>query len=137
MKNQTESEMSGEINVNIPQTGVNKYVETSPEDITAAEIQKPSQPCSRFSNDRLEYTKEEHAHEREMAKYGYFGKIFGAEENSSKAITFVILLVILSMWFALTLWIPFLPAAQDIEVKLFELIIPLITLAFGYFFGKK
>ena len=137
MKNQTESEQSEIINPYISTISVNEDVETSPEDISEAKIQKSSQPRSQFSYERLEYTKEEHAHEREMAKYGYFGKIFGAEENSSKAITFVILLVILTMWFALILWIPFLPAAQDIAVKLFELIIPLITLAFGYFFGKK
>ena len=89
------------------------------------------------SSSRIEYLKEQHRHESEMARYGWFGKIFGTEENSSKTITFVLLVIILFMWFAICVISIWFPLIKFPAKEIFEILIPLITLAFGYFFGKK
>lgn len=81
--------------------------------------------------------REEHRHEFSMIKYGSFGKIFGSEENSSKNLTFTILSLILIIWFILSIISIWTPCLINSATKMFEIIIPIITLAFGYFFGKK
>lgn len=85
----------------------------------------------------FEKQKETHRHEREMTRYGSFGKIFGTEDNSSKALTFTIICIVLVIFSFLSLVSKCLVSSQEFIIKMFELIIPLITLAFGYFFGKQ
>lgn len=72
-----------------------------------------------------------------MVKYGWFGKVFGSEENSSKAITFTVLLLILLIWFIFCWGSVFYTDVKEIFIDTFKVITPIITLAFGYLFGKK
>lgn len=85
----------------------------------------------------LEKIREKHHHEQSMIQYGIFGHIFGAEENSSKNLTFVLLLFILKLWFIICLITIFAKELSETAFKMFEILIPLITLSLGYFFGKK
>lgn len=85
----------------------------------------------------LEKLKEEHRHQIDMLKYGWFGKLFGAEENSSKALTFTLVFFILLVWLAVTILTIWFPDTKGPAIELFKEITPVLTLAFGYFFGKK
>lgn len=85
----------------------------------------------------LEKLKEEHRHQIDMLKYGWFGKLFGAEENSSKALTFTLVFFILSVWLSVTILTIWFPDTKSPAIELFKEITPVLTLAFGYFFGKK
>lgn len=85
----------------------------------------------------IEKVREQHRHEEKMTEYGAFGKYFGTEVNSSKNLTFTIVLAILVMIFSISLLTPSAKFDNDFIIKLFEMVLPIITLAFGYFFGKQ
>lgn len=88
-------------------------------------------------NPELARLKEKNRHEEDMIKYGRFGLIFGAEENSSKALTFTLTLIILLIWAVIIIISIWSVDLIDRATNFFKTIIPIITLAFGYFFGKK
>lgn len=85
----------------------------------------------------LERLRETHRHEIDMIKYGWFGKMFGSEENSSKALTFTLTLLILCFWLIIVIASIWVTDLAERASDFFKVIIPVITLAFGYFFGKK
>lgn len=84
--------------------------------------------------------KERHDHEKEMRdkELGMLGRLFGHSDNSSKNITFVILLILVLVSSALIVLVYCRPP-RDCEAHHIELIwnslIPVITLALGYLFG--
>ena len=89
------------------------------------------------NNPDLDRLRETHQHEIEMLKYGKFGKIFGAEENSSKALTFTIILIIISVGLIIVIASIWVNDLMNKAIDFFKVILPIITLAFGYFFGKR
>lgn len=89
------------------------------------------------NEEALKRLQEANRHEKDMVKYGWFGKLFGAEENSSKAITFTILTTIIIIWAAICILAIFFPKVKEIFIETFNVLTPIVTLAFGYLFGKK
>lgn len=85
----------------------------------------------------LKELSEELKHELKMTKYGKFGTIFGAEENSSMILTFSLLLIILVMYFAICIISVWQTFVKIPAIEIFQILTSLITLTFGYFLGKK
>ena len=86
---------------------------------------------------RFKKMQETHRHEEDMMKYGWFGIIFGAEENSFKALTFTLLFLIILVWIGVIIGSIWLPDLHESAFNFIKGFIPIFTLAFGYFFGKK
>ena len=117
---------------------ISEYSDKTKEDkIKGAEISTKSNFKNGFTEIDFRKLQETNKHEQEMVKYGWFGKVFGAEENSSKAITFTVLLLILLIWFIFCWGSVFYTDVKEIFIDTFKVITPIITLAFGYLFGKK
>ena len=105
--------------------------------ITDTEISTVTGLKNAYNETEIKKLQEANKHEQEMVKYGWFGKVFGAEENSSKAITFTVIAIILLFWVAICVISIFHSEVKDIFIDTFKVITPIITLAFGYLFGKK
>lgn len=105
--------------------------------ITDTEISTRSNLKNAYNETEIKKLQEANKHEQEMVKYGWFGRVFGAEENSSKAITFTVIAIILIFWIAICVVSVFHSEVKDIFIDTFKVITPIITLAFGYLFGKK
>ena len=105
--------------------------------ITDTEISTGASLKNAYNETEIKKLQEANKHEQEMVKYGLFGKVFGAEENSSKAITFTVIAIILLFWIAICVVSVFHSEVKDIFIDTFKVITPIITLAFGYLFGKK
>lgn len=82
---------------------------------------------------------ERRKHEKEMGDQalGWFGRLFGSKENSSRNITGAICLSFTAGATLVSLIVYF--GKDDIEfVKgMWEIICPIITLSLGYLFGKR
>jgi len=94
-----------------------------------------------LDNDHRErIEKERHGHEEKMrdSELGILGRFFGHSDNSSKNITFMILVMLVIMSAALITLVYCRPP-RDCEARHIELIwnslIPVVTLALGYLFG--
>lgn len=94
--------------------------------------------------------KEQHEHEERMAdkKYlheanlndqalGWFGQIFGSQENSSRNITGIICLSFIAGATLISLIVYFCKEDTGFVKKMWEVICPIVTLSLGYLFGKK
>lgn len=94
--------------------------------------------------------REQHIHEEKMAdkKYqheanlnnqalGWFGRIFGSQENSSRNITGIICLSFVSGATLISLIVYFCKEDTGFVKKMWEVICPIVTLSLGYLFGKK
>lgn len=103
---------------------------------TIGEISRPADN-DLTGKEEIEKIREKNRHEEEMARYGLFGKLFGTESNSSKNITFSILIIILVLIFTLSVLSPMANLDKNFIKEMFDIYIPLVTLAFGYFFGKQ
>ena len=94
--------------------------------------------------------KQDHEHAKDMAelkhrhetdildrKAGAVGRYFGIEENGSKNITFVIIIVFMIVVFSLIMmFYKQSPHSQFVEI-VWNTAIPVLTLALGYIFGKE
>lgn len=94
--------------------------------------------------------KEQHLHEEKMAdkKYqyetniqkqslGWFGRLFGSQENSSRNITGIICLSFVAGATLVSLIVYFCSSDIKFIKGMWEVICPIITLSLGYLFGKK
>lgn len=122
-----------EINENISHVSDN----SSTAQIKHAQISNVSDKKNASNEDALKRLQENNKHEKDMVKYGWFGKVFGAEENSSKALTFTIIVIILFIWAAICVLAIFYPVVKQTFIDSFKILTPIITLTFGYLFGKK
>lgn len=94
--------------------------------------------------------KEQHGHEERMAEMqyqheanlnnqalGWFGRMFGSQENSSRNITGIICLSFVAGATLTSLIVYFCKDDIAFVKKMWEVICPIITLSLGYLFGKK
>lgn len=94
--------------------------------------------------------KEQHEHEERMAEMqyrheanlnnqvlGWFGRMFGSQENSSRNITGIICLSFVAGATLTSLIVYFCKEDIVFVKKMWEVICPIITLSLGYLFGKK
>lgn len=105
--------------------------------------------------------KEEHDHEEKMVKLkyeneqtlkdkecqheaninnqslGWFGRLFGSQENSSRNITGIICLSFVAGATLISLMVYFCKDDTAFVKRMWEVICPIITLSLGYLFGKK
>lgn len=94
--------------------------------------------------------KEQHEHEERMAdkKYqheaninnqalGWFGRLFGSQENASRNITGIICISFVAGATLTSLIVYFSKGDTAFVKKMWEVICPIITLSLGYLFGKK
>jgi len=94
--------------------------------------------------------KEQHGHEERMAEMqyqheanlnnqalGWFGRMFGSQENSSRNITGIICLSFVAGATLTSLIVYFCKDDTAFVKKMWEVICPIITLSLGYLFGKK
>ena len=80
----------------------------------------------------------EYLHEENNTQYGQLARLFGTEKNASKNITFTLLTLILVVYVILILWVnEDKEKSQAFVINLFEQLLPLFTLVFGYLFGKQ
>lgn len=93
---------------------------------------------SKVSNDDSIKKLIEIIHDENKTQYGWLSCFFGTEKNASKNITFTLLLIIVIVFCILIFWVnESNEKSQTFVINLFEKIVPLITLAFGYLFGKQ
>lgn len=94
--------------------------------------------------------KEQHEHEERMAEMqyqheaklnnqalGWFGRMFGSQENSSRNITGIICLSFVAGATLTSLVVYFCKDNTVFVKEMWEVICPIITLSLGYLFGKK
>ncbi|MCM1140955.1 MAG: hypothetical protein NC453_20485 [Muribaculum sp.] len=94
--------------------------------------------------------KQDHDHEKEMAelehkhalemldkKAGTVGRYFGIEDNGSKNITLIVLIVFLIIvFFLIMMFYKETPHSAFVEL-VWNTAVPVLTLALGYIFGKE
>ena len=89
---------------------------------------------------QLKLQEQQHAHENELRQkeLGWLGKFFGSSDNGAKNIAFtVIILLIVGVTFVSILaYLQDMPD-RDLISKVWNMVIPVITLSLGYIFGKK
>ena len=68
---------------------------------------------------------------------GWIGVVLGASENSSKNISALICVILLLAIIAMSCWVYKIDGDKDFIGKLWQMILPVITLSLGYIFGKK
>lgn len=68
---------------------------------------------------------------------GWFGRMFGSQENSSRNITGIICLSFVAGATLTSLIVYFCKEDTAFMKKMWEVICPIITLSLGYLFGKK
>lgn len=88
---------------------------------------------------QLQLQKGQHDHECRMKnkELGWIGVILGASENSSKNISALICVILLLAIIAMSCWMYKIDGDKDFIGKLWQMILPVITLSLGYIFGKK
>lgn len=80
----------------------------------------------------------DYIHDENKIQFGLLGSLFGTEKNASKNITFCILLIILIVIIILIFWVEESQMeSQNFILSLWDKLLPIFTLAFGYFFGKQ
>lgn len=81
----------------------------------------------------------DHKHELaiQRGKMGLLGRLFGADENSSKNITLIIIVFILAIAILLTYQNPDNKDNSDFAYKIWDKVFPIVTLSLGYIFGKN
>lgn len=79
----------------------------------------------------------EYIHEENKTHYGWLGKFFGTEKNASKNITFTILTFLIVLILIMLLIQEQSTNTHAFVLNLLDKLLPLFTLAFGYFFGKQ
>lgn len=80
----------------------------------------------------------EYIHNENKTQYGLLGNFFGTEKNASKNITFSVLFIILLIICVLIFWTDECKInSHSFILNLLDKLLPLFTLAFGYFFGKQ
>lgn len=129
-----------------------EYTKTSSagsNNLSSNEIQPSTRPKSAsYSEVRLKKDAYEHEervkdsdHKHELAlqekRLGTLGRMFGADENSSKNITFVIIVMMLMIAIFLTYVRPETESNDDLIYKIWEKVFPIVTLSLGYIFGKQ
>lgn len=77
------------------------------------------------------------AHEELKIRLGVLGQFFGHEENSSKNITFVLLVILLIIALVMTFYFSKCIIISKFVSGLWDNMFPIITLSLGYIFGKK
>lgn len=93
---------------------------------------------NRASNEETIRKINEYIHSENKIQYGWLGNFFGTEKNASKNITFIILAIILFIFCILMFWADFCNIiTHSFILSLLDKLLPLFTLAFGYFFGKQ
>jgi hypothetical protein len=92
----------------------------------------------KISNENIAHKAMDYIHDEIKAQYGILGKFFGTEKNASKNITFIILAFILLIFCILMFWADYCKIiTHSFILCLLDKLLPLFTLAFGYFFGKQ
>lgn len=78
-------------------------------------------------------------HEKEMGDQalGWFGRLFGSKENSSRNITGAICLSFTAGATLVSLIVYFSKDDTEFVKGMWEIIYPIITLSLGYLFGKR
>lgn len=80
----------------------------------------------------------DYIHAENKTQYGYMSKFFGTEKNASKNITFTVLFLIMFIFFCLSGCVrEDTPNTNKFLFEVVKELLPLFTLAFGYFFGKQ
>lgn len=82
---------------------------------------------------------ERRKHEKEMGNQalGWFGRLFGSKENSSRNITGAICLSFTAGATLVSLIVYFSKGDTEFVKRMWEIICPIITLSLGYLFGKR
>lgn len=92
----------------------------------------------KIDNENIAHKAMDYIHDENKTQYGQLGTLFGTEKNASKNITFMILFIILLIFCILIFWTDECKtASHSFILKLLDKLLPLFTLAFGYFFGKQ
>lgn len=92
----------------------------------------------KISNENIANKAMDYMHDENKIQYGWLGNFFGTEKNASKNITFTILLIILLIFIVLMFWADNSNLiTHSFILNLLDKLLPLFTLAFGYFFGKQ
>ncbi len=89
---------------------------------------------------QLKMQQQQHSHENELKnkEIGWLGKFFGSENNSARnmAITVIILVIFGALSFSIC--VLFNAQLDNALIKeVWNLVVPIITLALGYIFGKN
>lgn len=93
---------------------------------------------NRASNEETVQKIIDYIHDENKTQYGWLGNVFGTEKNASKNITFSILFFILLVLCILIFWTDECKInSHSFILNLLDKLLPLFTLAFGYFFGKQ
>ncbi len=117
----------------------NPFSESSPE-IPVSRRQSSYTPFleRKIENENIAHKAMDYIHDENKTQYGQLGTLFGTEKNASKNITFVILFIILLIFCILIFWVDECKTASHVFIlNLLDKLLPLFTLAFGYFFGKQ
>lgn len=90
-----------------------------------------------ISNDDIKRTLLNYIHEENKTQFGLLGRLFGTEKNASKNITFTILFFIVLLICILLFIGEDSKNTHNFILNIMDKLLPLFTLAFGYFFGKQ
>lgn len=88
---------------------------------------------------QLQLQKGQHDHECKMKnkELGWIGVVLGASENSSKNISALICIILLIAIIGMSCWVYRIDGDKDFIGKLWQMVLPVVTLSLGYIFGKK
>lgn len=88
---------------------------------------------------QLKMQDSQHTHELSLKEkdLGWIGSFFGSSENSSKNIAAMICLILLFAVIIMSFVVYFLEKDTDFISKLWQIVMPVITLSLGYIFGKR
>lgn len=109
-------------------------IQTTHEQITQREKYAHEERMEQIKNDSKDKD-EERKHEKELL--GWFGRIFGSKENSSRNITGAICLSFTAGATLVSLIVYFCKDDTNFVKGMWEITCPIITLSLGYLFGKK
>lgn len=90
-------------------------------------------------NYQLKMQESQHSHELSLRSkdLGLIGNLFGSSDNSSKNIAAIICLILLFAVIAMSCLVYCLDRDKDFISTLWQIVMPVITLALGYIFGKR
>lgn len=90
-------------------------------------------------NYQLKMQESQHSHELSLKNkdLGWIGKFFGSSENSSKNIAAIICLILLFAVIIMSCGVYCMDRDKDFVSTLWQMVMPVITLALGYIFGKR
>lgn len=89
---------------------------------------------------QLKMQEQQHSHENELKnkEIGFLGKFFGSSDNAAKNMAFTVILLVVLGATVFSICILFNSTLDNSLIsKVWNSIVPIITLALGYIFGKN